>query len=222
MVPSQRPHPHGPPLLRWLCSPGISHLHRSYSALRLPSPLPPRCGYPSLRWDSCTTRFFFAGPFARLARRACGRRRAHRRLVTGSPFHRLLSRARQGSPRCLGRPLCARHGQPPRRIHLSCPYRIRWCCLQGRRPLDTRSINVFGAVSPRLTHSRAYASPLPLPRPAQGSLPAGAGPPLPGGFRTRWTTLQNFKKSSHPSILSDQPCLVAPLGRRRRARRRRP
>jgi hypothetical protein len=64
MVPSQSPHPHGPPLLQWLCSPGISHLHRSYSALRLPHLLPPRYGCPSLGWDSCAARIFFAGPLS--------------------------------------------------------------------------------------------------------------------------------------------------------------
>ena len=40
----------------------------------------------------------------------------------------------------------------------------------------------------RPTRSRTYASPNPLPFPAQGSLPAGRAHPWPGGFRTRWMT----------------------------------
>ena len=40
----------------------------------------------------------------------------------------------------------------------------------------------------RPTRSRTYASPNPLPCPAQGSLPAGRAHPWPGGFRTRWMT----------------------------------
>jgi hypothetical protein len=37
---------------------------------------------------------------------------------------------------------------------------------------------VFEAKKPRPTRSRAYASPISLPRPSQGSLPARAGLPL--------------------------------------------
>ena len=46
----------------------------------------------------------------------------------------------------------------------------------------------FVATYPRPTRSRAYASPDPLPVPAQGSLPTGRAHPWPGGFRTRGMT----------------------------------
>ena len=54
--------------------------------------------------------------------------------------------------------------------------------------LGTRKHVSFVATYPRPTRSRAYASPNPLPSPAQGSLPAGRAHPWPGGFRTRWMT----------------------------------
>ncbi len=48
------------------------------------------------------------------------------------------------------------------------------------RTLGIRKVIVFEAATPRLTRSRAYASPASLPRPSQGSLPARAGSPLAG------------------------------------------
>ena len=52
MVPSESSHQHGPPLLRWLRLPGVSHLPHSYAALRLPCLHPSRFGCPSQRLDS--------------------------------------------------------------------------------------------------------------------------------------------------------------------------
>ena len=68
----------------------------------------------------------------------------------------------------------------------------------------------FGATYPRPTRSRTYASPDPLPVPAQGSLPARAGSPLAGRDLHPLDDEQGFMKSSHTSFLLDQPCLVAP------------
>jgi hypothetical protein len=48
------------------------------------------------------------------------------------------------------------------------------------RPLGIRNVIVFEATYPRPTRSRAYASPISLPRPSQGSLPARVGSPLAG------------------------------------------
>ena len=75
--------------------------------------------------------------------------------------------------------------------------------------LGTRKHVSFVATYPRPTRSRAYASPNPLPSPAQGSLPAGRAHPSPGGFRTRWMT--NKVSWGHRILHSplDQPCLVA-------------
>jgi hypothetical protein len=56
----------------------------------------------------------------------------------------------------------------------------------------------YGPV-PRPARSRAYASPAALPRPSQGSLPAGA--PL--------DDIPNFMNSSHDSLPSDQRSRIA-------------
>ncbi len=48
------------------------------------------------------------------------------------------------------------------------------------RTLGFRKVIVFEATYPRPTRSRTYASPISLPRPSQGSLPARAGSPLAG------------------------------------------
>ena len=56
---------------------------------------------------------------------------------------------------------------------------------------------------------RTYASPDPLPVPAQGSLPARAGSPLTGRDSHPLDDEQGFMKSSHTPFLLDQPCLVA-------------
>jgi len=142
------------------------------------------------------------GLSAQPARRARGTRRARRRLVTGSPLHRFLPRARGGSPRCLGRPLRTRRSRTPRRVHLACPYRFRWCCLQGTVTSGHPRYRAFRGC---FTTAHALAC-LRFAGPVAESVARLAtgwcGSTLPGGFRTRWTTLQNFKKSSHPSILS--------------------
>jgi hypothetical protein len=48
-----------------------------------------------------------------------------------------------------------------------------------------------------------------LPRPSQGSLPAGAAFPFTGRDSHPLDDLPNFMNSSHDSLPSDQPFLVA-------------
>ena len=79
------------------------------------------------------------------------------------------------------------------------------------RTLGIRKVIVFEAATPRLTRSRAYASPASLPGPAQGSLPARAGSPLAGRVSHPLDDKRSFMESSHPPFPFDQPCLVAPL-----------
>ena len=67
----------------------------------------------------------------------------------------------------------------------------------------------FVAAVPRPARSRAYASPVTLPRPSQGSLPAGAVYPFAGRVSHPLDDIPNFMNSSHHSLLSDQPFLVA-------------
>ena len=79
------------------------------------------------------------------------------------------------------------------------------------KPWTPGKTNHFVATYPRPTRSRAYASPNPLPSPAQGSLPARAGSPLAGRVSHPLDDQQGFMKSSHTPLLLDQPCLVALL-----------
>ena len=65
------------------------------------------------------------------------------------------------------------------------------------RTLGIRKEIAFEATYPRPTRSRAYASPLPLPGPSQGSLPARAGSPLTGRVSHPLDDERNFKESSH-------------------------
>ena len=58
---------------------------------------------------------------------------------------------------------------------------------------------VFEANYPRPARSRTYASPIPLPRPSQGSLPTRAGSPLAGRASHPLDSKRNFMESSHSS-----------------------
>jgi hypothetical protein len=91
-------------------------------------------------------------------------------------------------PRFLGRPLARvpRFLTPPSAPRLAHNWTWR-CCLQGMVPSRLGDGRFRGQLT-RPTCSRAYASPDPLPNPAQGSLPACRAQLWPDGFRTRWTT----------------------------------
>ncbi len=65
------------------------------------------------------------------------------------------------------------------------------------RPLGIRKDIVFEATYPRPTCSCAYASPISLPKPSQGSLPARAGSPLAGRDSHPLDDERNFKETSH-------------------------
>ncbi len=64
------------------------------------------------------------------------------------------------------------------------------------RTLGIRNGIAFEAKYPRPTRLRAYASPIPLPRPSQGSLPARAGSPLAGQDSHLQDDKRNFMESS--------------------------
>ena len=68
------------------------------------------------------------------------------------------------------------------------------------RTLGIRDDIAFEAAVPRLTRSRAYASPISLPGPAPGSLPARAGSPLAGRDSHPLDDKRSFMESSQPSI----------------------
>ncbi len=124
---------------------------------------------------------------------------------------------RQGPPGLLGRPLPACRGATPRRIRPRlAPTSLREDLRRGRHRLrekKERSASgmniVFEATYPRPTCSCAYASPISLPRPSQGSLPTRAGSPLAGRASYPLDDERNFMESSHPPIPIDQQSLVA-------------
>ena len=75
--------------------------------------------------------------------------------------------------------------------------------------LGFRNVNSFVAAVLRPARSRVYASPFTLPCPSQDSLPAGAVSPFAGRVSHPLDDVPNFMNSSHYSLLSDQPFLVA-------------
>jgi hypothetical protein len=77
------------------------------------------------------------------------------------------------------------------------------------KPWASETNTVFVAAFPRPTRSRTYASPVASPRPSQGSLPVGAALPFSGRVSHPLDDKPNFMSSSHLSLLSDQPFLVA-------------
>jgi len=56
---------------------------------------------------------------------------------------------------------------------------------RGNEPLGTRETDLFGAVSPRLARSRAYASPAPSPDTVARLASEWSGSTLSGGSHTR-------------------------------------
>ena len=134
------------------------------------------------------------------------------------PIGRLSPEEKRGDPRCLGHPLRACRAQRPRRVRTAPRPSL------GAVAVAFRLSNTLGTLESRFlswlhgsrpTRSRTYASPNPLPSPAQGSLPAGrltlgrAGSPLAGQVSHPLDDKQGFMMSSHTPILLDQPCLVA-------------
>ena len=79
------------------------------------------------------------------------------------------------------------------------------------RPLGIRKEIVFEATYPRPTRSRAYASPISLPRSAPGSLPARAGSPLAGRDLHPLDSESKFHEVIAPPFPFDQQSLVASI-----------
>ncbi len=135
------------------------------AALRFPSRWRrPRC-----------ERFFCPG-------RACVRLRAARRRPFRLSASPVTLEEKTGPPGLLGRPLRACRGRTPRRIRLSPrPFAGRnVVAFRQYRTLGIRNDLDFEAATPRPARSSAFASPVPLPGPSPGWLPARAGSPLAG------------------------------------------
>ena len=155
------------------------------AALRLPRPRrPPLRSSLASGLPRCGGLFFTAAPVPPLTGAT------PETFLPRLPISRLSPEEIRGDPRCLGHPLRACRGHRPRRVRTAPRPSLGAVAVAFRRShtLGTRKHIPFVATYPRPTRSRAYASPNPLPSPAQGSLPAGRAHPWPGGFRTRWMT----------------------------------
>jgi hypothetical protein len=109
---------------------------------------------------------------------------------TGSPSCRCSPEEWSGSPRLLGRPLRARHGQTPRQVcHAPRPVSGHGtAAFRNMRPLGTWELAVSwpyprGSHVRRPTHHRDG-----YPQRRKALLPACRAQLWPGGFRTHWTT----------------------------------
>ena len=206
--PNSGSHQHGPPLLGRVRTPPRSPTSTLLCSPPTPS-LPSVAAPVSPRHRPTSVRRACSSPLHRCPRRPVQRRRL---FYPGSPSAGSLPKEKRGYPRCLGHPLHACRGPRPRRVQ---PPLARSRC--GHRRLSGRAIPwtpgnllISWLFHPRPARSCAYASPNPLPSPAQGSLPARAGSPLAGRVSHPLDDEQGFMESSHTPFLLDQPRLVAP------------
>ena len=201
MAPYCRSHPHGPPLL------GRVRVANKFPDVNAPirpsdslasfgrgsgSP----CQRPTSGAGACSAECL-GGQHVRLQTRQL------RRWITGSPYHRYLPRRDRASqvtgPSSSYVPWC---NTPPDSTTPR-PYfsveKIRGetvIAFTQNRTLSIRNVITFEATYPRPTRSRTYASPIPLPRPSPGSLPARAGSPLAGQVSHLQDDERNFMESS--------------------------
>ena len=144
---------------------------------------------------------------------SCARERAaRRRFLSGSPWCRRLPRRNVGLPGSWVVLFLRAVVVHPAGCDLPSPTSLsrRPPAPSGRtKPWASETNTVFVAAFPRPTRSRTYASPVASPRPSQGSLPVGAALPFAGRVSHPLDDKPNFMSSSHLSLLSDQPFLVA-------------
>ena len=184
--PNSGSHQHGPPLLGRVRAP----LRSPTSPLLCSPPTPslPSAAAPVIpRQRPTSVRRSCSSPPHRCPRQPVQRRR---HFYPGSPQAGSLPRTNEGIPGAwailfVRAVLNDPAGCVPPLAHLA----VRSLLPSGDLiPWAPGNIFLSWLHGPRPTRSRAYASPSPLPSPAQGSLPAGRAHPSPGGFRTRWMT----------------------------------
>jgi hypothetical protein len=138
------------------------------------------------------------------------------RWITGSPFDRKLPRRGKGLPGYWAVLFVRAVVQHPAGLDLSSPL-LLFEKIHGKdviaftqnRTLGIRNGITFEAKYPRPTRSRAYASPIPLPKPSPGSLPARAGSPLAGRNSHPLDGESKFHEVIAPPFPFDQQSLVA-------------
>ena len=207
--PNSGSHQHGPPLLGRVRTPPGSPT--STLLCSPPTPSSPSAAAPVVpRQRPTPVRRSCSSPPHRCLRRPVQRRR---HFYPGSPQAGSLPRRNEGIPGAwailfVRAVVIDPAGCVPPLAHLS----VRSPSPSGYpRPSAPGIFANFGATYPRPTRSCTYASPDPLPVPAQGSLPARAGSPLAGRDSHPLDDEQGFVKSSHTPFPLDQPCLVAPV-----------
>ena len=183
--PNSGSHQHGPPLLGRVRAP----LRSPTSPLLCSPPTPslPSAAAPVIpRQRPTSVRRSCSSPPHRCLRQPVQRRR---HFYPGSPQAGSLPRRNEGIPSAWAILFVRAVVIDPAGCDHPSPV-LGEVAVAFRRvnTLGTRKHVSFVATYPRPTRSRAYASPNPLPSPAQGSLPAGRAHPSPGGFRTRWMT----------------------------------
>ena len=181
----------------------VPRRQRSYAALRLPRPLRPPLRSP------------LANGLPRCAGLVLRRRTgAHANpcnvgdTSTPAPRQPALS---QGETRVSQVPgpssSCVPWSKTPPGATAPRPLSVRSPSSSGEvKPWTPGKTNHFVATYPRPTRSRAYASPNPLPSPAQGSLPARAGSPLAGRVshplddKTRFHEVITYSTPPRPAL----------------------
>lgn len=179
-------HQHGPPLLGRVRTPPRSPT--STLLCRPPTPSSPSAAAPVVpRQRPTPARRSCSSPPHRRLRLPVQRRR---HFYPGSPLAGSVPRRDKGLPGAWAILFRACRSPRPRRVRCAPrPVTVRSPSPSGPpRPSAPGMHSISGLSYPRPTRSRAYASPKPLPSPAQGSLPAGRAHPWPGGVRTRWMT----------------------------------
>ena len=176
--PNSSSHQHGPPLLGRVRMP----LRSPTSALLCspPTPSSPSAAAPvspRQRPTSVRRNLFFAATPVPTPTRATSE-------ISSTPAPRQPALS-QGETRVSQVPgpssSCVPWSKTPPGATAPRPLSVRSPSSSGEvKPWTPGKTNHFVATYPRPTRSRAYASPNPLPSPAQGSLPARAGSPLAG------------------------------------------
>lgn len=138
-----------------------------------------------------------------------------RRWITGSPSAGTTRRRDEGLPGYWAILFVRAACQAPRRVRHPLALTMVTLLPSGWKTPWAPRIRLFRGRTPRLTRSRAYASPASFPSPSQGSLPTGwlglqgALAPQSDGFRTRWMTYRISFDYRIVQLLSDQHGLVA-------------
>ena len=205
--PNSGSHQHGPPLLGRVRTPPRSPTSTLVCSPPTPS-LPSVAAPVSPRQRPTSARRACSSPLHRCPRQPVQRRRL---FYPRLPVRRLSPQGETRGSQVPGpSSSCVPWSKTPPGATAPRPLSVRSPSSSSKAiPWTPGNLIISWLFHPRPTRSRTYASPNPLPSPAQGSLPARAGSPLAGRVSHPQDDKQGFMKSSHTPFLLDQPCLVA-------------